>query len=351
MLVEASESIGDSGTAKVFATTLSVVDRSLLSILRERVTDTTLVLADPYNFPEASRFRSAVCVDGADVERCRNLVNRSGQDVIAIGGCSVLDVGRYIAYRSKSRLTAIPSILSTTCISVNRSVLYHHDTPVRRVAVAPAETIISLPLLMSGHPETVAKWTHSGLGDLFANLSAAIDFAVRGPESGSAARDILQALVPDTFAALDWCLNTFRRYDEEALVRIASFLHNSSMDVIINNSTALSAAGEHDLYYALIKRRKYSRQCPTHGELVSVGTLISALVYSWDYREADLYRQLREAFIRVGLPVNFRELKTVGVEREHILDGLTSIQGTGSFLLDAMAKTSGQALDDCFHDG
>ena len=328
--------------------TLRIRDCDLARILDERVSGRTLLLADPYNFPAVSGYGRVECVDGADVELCHRLKAAQCGQVIAIGGCSVLDVGRWVAHCVGAELIAIPSILSTSCLSVNRSILYFRDTPVRRITTAPVETIVSLPLLTGAPPEMVAKWTHSGLGDLLANLSAAIDFAVRGPEYEDPSRETLEKLVPDIFGALQWCLNDFRGYDEDALVRVAQYLHASSVDVVIKNSTQLSAAGEHDLYYALIKHQKYSRKCPTHGELVSIGTLVATRYYAEQYGEAELYEQLREAYVRIGLPVSGAELEAIGVTREHILDGLRSIEGSGSFLLDAVAADDGRVLADCF---
>lgn len=53
-------------------------------------------------------------------------------------------------------------------------------------------------------------------------------------------------------------------------VRLAHYLHETSLDVIRNNHTNLNAASEHKLYYELQEQQQYSKALATHGRLVSI---------------------------------------------------------------------------------
>lgn len=331
---------------------LVFTDLQLTSLVEEIREHDTIILADEHNYRALRGFRGAIRVVDAslrDAEKVRSTFD--GTMIIGVGGCTALDVARYCATPGR-RLIAIPSILSTSCISVNRSVLYQDGEPRRERTVAPERVVVSFPLLTESGPESIAKWSHSGFGDLFSDISASIDWLVRSGESPETVTDaLLHNTVPCAAEAMHWVLSQFRSFDRAALARLAVYLHNASLETIHRGNAELSAAGEHDLYYAMMKQERYAHENPTHGELVAIGTLLSADAVARSGGSRELIQMLREAFLRLGLPTTYSELERIRVRRDHVLRALDAIQNRRWFLSGAYARWSIELVDRVFAEG
>ncbi len=327
---------------------LEFTEERITSLVEKLVDDDTLIVTDSYGFPTLSQLgRTALVRDcyAEDVEEIKS--GNEYSKVLAVGGCTALDVGRACAVGKE--VVTIPTILSTSCISVDRSIIKYPEGSRLEKTVAPTRTIVSIPSIAETHIADLEKWSQSGFGDLFANISASIDLQY---EVGNLSYEAVRNNVPECFEALEWVINQFQGYDEDCLRRLATYSHNSSLIVIEREDTKLSAAGEHKLYHKMIDQQKqYREDRPTHGQLVALGTLLAGRIYTKQSGEQKLYEQLVTAYEKLGLPLSYAELHDIGIEREHIVDGLKSIAGSNTHLGDHFAQGDYSLLDRVFGGG
>lgn len=281
----------------------------------------TLFVVDPYN-------AAAVATDGprlvvADIVH-DGLPDRAAvtgfERVVAIGGCSALDAGRY--YAAGADLVVVPTILSTSCISSHISVVRRAGDKRSLATTVPQRTVVPLGTILATPAAQLVKWSASGFGDLFANLSASVCHAVATDtvQWDRFARDADEAL-----QAMAWVLTDFDGYHDRTIRRLATHLHQASVDVVRRGSNELSAGFEHWLYEALLQRQPYRHDVQTHGILVALGSLLVLRIFEKLGGPWQLSDQLQRACAKVGLPVTASELAALGIERHHVLDAVGAL--------------------------
>jgi glycerol dehydrogenase-like iron-containing ADH family enzyme len=291
---------------------LSFTDRSLRSAVAELCTTETLLVTDDYNYPKIRDLGRTVAVEDTDAGRITEVTSEGGYSrVIAIGGCTALDFGRACA--QGKWLAAIPTILSNCCLSSNRSVIRRENRYISEETTAPQLTVISLPTMEENHADPQKNWSASGLGDLFSAFAAVAEANWNIAALG-ASNDLFRLQAPICWAALEWIQSTAYPLDRAGLEQLARFLHEFS----IVGHKSVPIGSEHMLYYLLRKRHNYSRMVATHGKLVSIGTLTTLRAWSELTDDFSMYDALRLVFSKVGLPLTFDELESVGVAPEHI---------------------------------
>jgi len=304
-----------------------------------------VILTDPYNFTVASRYGETILVRDNDANQLENLRSRLPTNVIALGGCTVLDIAR-AACGAGQHLTLIPTILSTACISVNKAII-RLDGQNRAISTeVPNRVIVSIPLLMSTNSAYLNKWSQSGFADLFARFGAAIDLSYARRDFS---QDSILRNVAECRDAINWVISSFTSFDRSTLRRLAILLHNASLDVINGD---VGVGGEHSLYYIMVEQQKdYTNERPTHGQLVGIGTLLEAKLFGEWRNDFTLYNMLRTAYQKLGIPLDRTGLAAIGIELEHLMIGLVELgkrdEDRGSILHDH-SKRAIHLLDDVF---
>jgi glycerol dehydrogenase-like iron-containing ADH family enzyme len=299
----------------------------------------TLIVTDDYNMAAVRDLAPTVCVKDQEFEHIEAVKSTHKYDrVVAIGGCTALDFGRACA--PGKYLLAIPTILSTSCLSTNCSVIKRNGIYRSVRTQAPHRTLISLPTIVRNHGDEVRKWSISGLGDLFASVSASIECEyernARSLQSRTSA-DVLKN-IPTVTVAMEWVLGSLDRFDESNLRKLAVMLHEASVDIIRHGQQALNAASEHWLYYKMQERRNYPKMLATHGKLVSMGTLISCRIFAEQTGDHELERKLRAIHARLGLPRCFADLEAFGISPDHIVAGLRELADRDCLYRDYFAS-------------
>ena len=266
--------------------------------------------------------------------------NNTYSRVIGIGGCSALDIGRI--YAEGIKFIAIPTVLSTSCISVNISILRAKDETKRIQTVIPDRTIISFTELFRAEEKDLKKWSSSGFGDLFANISASIDFEYK---HDSYSIENIYKNTEEAFSAMEWVLNYFNDYNTYALKKLATYLHNSSLDVIRRGNNELSAGCEHKFYETIIRQQTYSNQIQTHGILVAIGTLITLLIFEKLSQNKNIFKRLKKVYKKLGLPVNYKEFREIGIEKIHIIEALKNLK-SNNIISDYFADGDFSIIDE-----
>jgi len=323
---------------------LAISDEALPALIEREYTENTLIICDPYNYPEFGRYVRKALVTSCSQNVIKEIVRTYSYDkILAVGGCTVLDIARACA--GHAALICFPTILSTTCISCNRSKIQFTNGYRLIKTKQPLKTIISIPYLLQSKEEDLIKWTQSGFGDLFANISASIDLQYQQ-------RDLeihkIRGNVIESFKALDWVVDAFNGYDEKCLKTLARYLHHSSIEVIKRNNTKLSSGSEHLLYHTIIKKNRPAVSA-THGQIVGIGTLITAKVFSTLTGDDTLFDSLKESFHQLQLPANFGQLRQIGIGKDAIIESLQAIPAKSGILGDYFSNASSfDILDSIF---
>lgn len=327
---------------------LEFTEKRITSVVEELVDAGTLIVTDLYGYTTLSQYGRTALARDCRIETIREIKAQNDYSkILAVGGCTALDVGRACAMGKE--IVTIPTILSTSCISVDRSIIKYPEGSRLEETIAPTRTIVSIPSISETSIADLEKWSQSGFGDLFANISASIDMQHK---AGILTYEAVRENVPESFEVLEWVIDHFRGYDSDCLRRLATYSHNSSLSVIERGDTKLSAAGEHGLYHKMIdQQRQYREDRPTHGQLVALGTLLAGRIFAEQAGDQKLYEQLVIVYAKLGLPLNYDELRDIGIEREHIVAGLESIAEDNTYLGNHFAQGDYSLLDRVFGGG
>lgn len=324
---------------------LEFTDKNIVDIVKNLIENNTLIITDSYNYSNLKNVGTTILVKNSYYEQINKIKEKYDySNILAIGGCTALDIGRACAIGKE--IINIPTILSTSCISVDRSVIRYEKESKLEKTIAPSKTIISVPFILKTESKNITKWSQSGFGDLFANISASIDFQYKEKNISC---ELVKKNVPECFEALNWVINSFQNYDIISLTKLAKYLHNSSLTVIKRNDTLLSSAGEHKLYYKIIEQQKqYTNNIPTHGQLVAIGTLISIKIFSKQMKDNLLYEKIKMAYKKLRLPLNYKQLENIGIKRSYLIQGLNSITNTNTYLGDYFSNKNYKIIDEIF---
>ena len=280
----------------------------------ELLSSESLLVVDSYNADIVADMDGAVVlVDDCDSDTIEKIVGEYAFDrVVAVGGCTALDVGRACA---RGRwMASVPTILSNSCISSSTSVIRRKGHFASERTTTPAVTVLSLPTLIENHSDSSKNWSASGLGDLFSTFAAVAEL-----HFGEGVTDeIIEEHAPICMAALTWLEGCRYPLSEENLLILAEFLHIFSLA----GHDSIPPGSEHSLYYALRERHDYPRMVATHGKLVGAGALLTLSAWSEIRRDFAFGKRVHSTFKRVGIPTNFDDLVALGVTRDDMIDGV-----------------------------
>lgn len=291
----------------------------------------TLIIVDGSQQQRLQSLNDLAVIESNCITQVKAIAARgSYRRFVGIGGCAALDVARACAGIADAELLLVPTFLSTSCISVDRSVLRYDGKYRASVTRAPTRVIILDEFLNADNNPTILRAARAGFGDFFAGISAAVDYSYR---HGSFSPDEVRELARFYLSASSWVLDRFRGYNRPAMRRLARYSHLSSLMVIQRGDTALSAGGEHKLYYAVMENHLYDpARMPFHGELVAVGTLLAVWAFARRFAQPEWFIRFRAVCARLGLPVDREGLHEVGLSLESLRAGLQIIAETDCFL-------------------
>lgn len=323
-------------------------------IMDELLDDRTLLIADWHNYPKVKDLGANAALVPDSSERQVDELTRCGDysRIIAIGGCTALDIGRACA--GDKEFFAIPTILSTSCLSTDKSILTDEHGKRKAVrSVWPDRTIIPLRELEETDARETARWSSSGLADYIANITSGHDERFRragqkGLKEGM--HEGWETWRIEIYTKLNWASGNFHGYDMGLLRMLANWLHEAS----IGNSHGITiwdrkAGGEHGLYYAIMESEGGSEIRATHGQMVSIGTLITAKILEErkipGFRD---YEKMSSAFRLLGLPTDYRDLEALGICKERIIGGINMMDRCDTIIEHHFSENDYTILDRIF---
>lgn len=293
-------------------------DAELSSVIGAVATKDSLLVCDPHN---SALLTDVQCrkevVDDCRIETITRIsADSSYEDIIAVGGCTALDVGRACA--DGRAVTVVPTILSSSCIGSSTSVIEVQGQFRCTDTSQPKTTLISVPTIVENHSGFGQKWSASGLGDLLSSIGAGVEYLAQQEDWDA---DLVRRM-PLSFAALDWLEQSKWPLETRALCELAEHLHEFSL----SGHDQFAVGSEHELYYALRRKYGHSREVATHGKVVAFGSLPSVIAWCEQLNDFSLFERIQAAFERVALPVTFRDLAQIGISSEEFFSGFRSAE-------------------------
>ena len=278
--------------------------------------------------------------------------------VICMGGGAVLDVCKAAAITGKD-LVLLPTLMSTACVSNNRSVL-GLGTRSFQTSI-PSRIVFNIDALVTDKRGVVKQWTRAGVVEFLVSLAGGIDQQYQQLHSchkneGMNLQTILETVpsAKHVYDSLSWFDTSFTgEFDHNEMLRIMKYVHETGSNVVGTGVNGRRIGGEHSFYRALMRINPALRNSITHGEVVSLGVLLSLKIYSMQWGDDSLYLTFRRIFAKMDMPLTYRRFEVQGLTRDWMLQALAEIkrsEGTGQYILvDCIASDNvGLVLDEIF---
>ena len=222
-------------------------------------------------------------------------INSRINEIITFGGGSVIDIGKYIAYKLNIKCTCIPSMLSTNSYATNKVAIIENGKKITLNAKMPDKIIIDNTFLKLSEEENLY-----GLADVLSIYTALYDWKI-------ANEDINEKIDENIYAEA-----------ENLLVEVMNFINTNSFDKITENNLKLfefigKAGYITNLYgtgrpesgseHILAKEIESKINIP-HGISVSIGIIIMSIIqkqYNEDIIKAIIKLKILDKEKKYGL--------------------------------------------------
>lgn len=243
---------------------------------------------------------------------------RGAGTIIGVGGGTVIDVAKYVAYKLGSDFISIPTAPSHDGIVSPIVSLFEEGRRKSILARSPRAAIIDLGIVGSAPRKLII----SGYGDVLAKVVSLKDWQLARNDLGEPYCSTAEKLLMD---ALESITNSIigSRDPENSLEPLVRSLVNCGLAMMITGSSRPASGSEHLISHYLDMR--LGRRHP-HGIQCAIGTLLMAAYHElknpdWWADERYRLRMLRKYFNRVGLPTSLRE---VGLSPSLMIDAIVS---------------------------
>jgi glycerol-1-phosphate dehydrogenase [NAD(P)+] len=234
--------------------------------------------------------------------------------IIAVGGGSVIDTAKLAAYKLNLPLISIPTSLSNDGFASPFSVINLKKNSTKTLEVnVPLGVIMDISLIKS-KDNNYKRRIRSGIADLISNITAVYDWELAF-KKGYDNMDVVAKF--QSYNCAELILNEILNnnddlfYNNNFLELLAAGLVFSAESMGRYNSSRPASGFEHKFYHSYNQLNNYKTDL-THGELVSIGTLISS------YVQKNNFIKIKIAFEKIGLPTTKTELLKFNVTLDKI---------------------------------
>lgn len=244
--------------------------------------------------------------------------------IVGLGGGSVQDLAKYVAWRCRSHLILIPTILSSNALASPFSVLEDDQGNLQTLRTKNPDIIIADMDMLMRQPK---RFILSGLGDLIAKYTSIPDYILSSIHGGvmydRVAVTIARSLLDVAFENAELIASTSR----EGLELLLQLLMMDGYLMNLTGTSRIVAGCEHLIAYGIERISAKG----LHGEQVALGTIICSYLQGRDWMK------LVKLYSNIGLPVKARDL---GLTNEEIVNAFlvaaktrpwTTILGEGKY--------------------
>lgn len=239
-----------------------------------------------------------------------SIINQKAELLITIGGGSINDIGKYISAETSIPLISIPTILSNDGIASPISII-RIDNEYRSLGTAPPIGVIADTDIIHNSKEI---FLFSGLGDLFSNISAVLDWELSSEETGERIDSFAKNIALNGAVNLLYNFNkgNYKSIGDENLIKdLFEGLIMSAISMIIARSSRPASGAEHNISHALDRLK--SEQL--HGIQVGFATLFTLFLH----KRFDLLEDVMDFYKSIGFPVTYDSL---GLSEQTIKDAI-----------------------------
>ncbi|WP_202320087.1 sn-glycerol-1-phosphate dehydrogenase [Archaeoglobus neptunius] len=254
-------------------------------------------------------------VESAKMEEARKIVLKSGfadyDTVVGIGGGKVLDVSKVVATELNASFISIPTTASHDGVASPVASFKENGKPVSISTNPPSAVIADLNIIKN----CPIRLLRSGYGDLVSNISSVKDWQLArdfvGEDYNEVAASIAVMPAQLMISKADEIDLTLPPY----LLMLMRGLIMSGVAIGLVGTSRPASGAEHKFSHAL-DYLGYGNG--THGEQVSIGTIIMEFLHERHYGRGD-WEQIKSSLEKVHAPTTAKE---IGLNKDQILEAL-----------------------------
>jgi glycerol-1-phosphate dehydrogenase [NAD(P)+] len=241
--------------------------------------------------------------------------------VYGVGGGSVIDVAKYVAYKLNLPFVSIPTSLANDGFASPFSVInLGQDGTMTLCANTPLAVVVDIDLVKSDDPG-YRRRIRSGIGDLLSNITAVLDWQLADQRDKERYESFsgFQAICGAQLVMNELGTDRDIFYDDHFLGILACSLIASAESMSRYGSSRPASGFEHKFYHAYNELTDFNPGA-THGELVAVGALCSS------HAHGKFQDDLRQAYRNAGLPINNKGLSDCGIKPDLLASAISAAQ-------------------------
>jgi len=251
-----------------------------------------------------------------EVNRVGDIAKRQNcRCIIAVGGGSVIDVGKLAAHRIGVSFISVPTALSHDGIASATASIISVDNIKKSFKATPPVAVIFDIHVLENAPK---RMTISGCGDLLAKATSLKDWELGKNEVGEYYCPFTAKLALSTYFET----MSFIKDKDKLISKLASTMFKSSLAMTLVGSSRPNSGSEHLFaHYLDMHFKTYGM----HGELVGIGTILLSKYHNeyninwWDKEEFQWYT-IKSALSSIGFPSSLSKL---GINREMAAEALS----------------------------
>ena len=248
----------------------------------------------------------AASIDEIDkVEEIAKKFNAS--TIIGVGGGSIIDTAKYVAYRLGKEFISVPTAPSHDGITSPFASIKGLGKPTSVKAKGPIAIIADINIMASAPRRLI----NAGIGDTIGKITAVRDWQLAARLRGEYYGDYTASLALMSAKHALSCAKILDKDIKSGVRILVEALISSGVAMGMAGSTRPASGSEHLFAHAI--EILYPDRA-LHGELVALGTIIMAYIHGINWRK------IRKAMKKVGLPTKAKEL---GIPDEIIIKALT----------------------------
>lgn len=224
--------------------------------------------------------------------------------IVALGGGTAIDIGKYISYIMNKKLIAIPSMLSTNVYSTNKVALIVNESKMTLSAKMPDEIIIDCEFLAKS-----SKYNLYGLVDIFSIYTALYDWKIADNDNkekiDSKIFNQANELLEETLLFVKDKMPTDI---EKSIGQIYKIVGNAGLITNIYGTGRPESGSEHILAKEIEQHIKIH-----HGISVSISIIIMSLIQN------QLSKEIYDTLLKIGVLNNLEES---GITRDFLFKTL-----------------------------